>query len=110
MTEFNDLGLTSKSSGGGCGDACMCVNDNFPAETTATASAVTEEYLVTGMTCSHCVSSVTEELSELDGVESVTVQLDAEGASRVSVASTARLDPAAVRAAIDEAGYALVES
>ncbi|HEU4808761.1 MAG TPA: cation transporter [Homoserinimonas sp.] len=65
---------------------------------------------VTGMTCGHCVSSVTEELSALDGVESVDVQLNVGGVSTVTVASASPLDPAAIRAAVDEAGYALAEA
>jgi len=55
------------------------------------------------------VSSVTEELSALPGVEAVSVSLNAGGASTVSVASRAPLDLDAVRAAIEEAGYALAD-
>jgi copper chaperone CopZ len=73
-------------------------------------SNITTDLGVTGMTCGHCVSSVTEELSALDGVESVTVQLNVGGASVVTVASTADLDPAAIRAAVDEAGYSLQDA
>jgi copper chaperone CopZ len=68
----------------------------------------TADYQVTGMTCGHCVASVTEELQTLDGVETVSVALNAGGPSTVTVAATAPLDGDAVRAAIDEAGYALV--
>ena len=59
---------------------------------------------VTGMTCGHCVASVTEELSELEGVESVDVVLET---GRVTVLSEQPLDPEAVAGAIAEAGYAL---
>jgi copper chaperone len=72
------------------------------------ADIVTEQYLVAGMTCSHCVSSVIEELSALDGVRAVTVDLNAGGTSTVTVASSTGLHVASVRAAVDEAGYALV--
>jgi copper chaperone CopZ len=68
----------------------------------------TADYQVTGMTCEHCVASVTEELQTLDGVETVSVELNAGGSSTVTVAAAAPLDDDAVRAAIDEAGYALV--
>lgn len=64
----------------------------------------TETYTVTGMTCEHCVASVTEEISELSGVDAVDVALDS---GRVTVTSSQPLDPAAVRAAVEEAGYAL---
>jgi copper chaperone CopZ len=64
-------------------------------------------YAVTGMTCGHCVAAVTDEVNALPGVENVTVDLHPGGTSTVSVASSAPLDAAAVRAAIDEAGYQL---
>jgi copper chaperone len=59
-------------------------------------------YSVKGMTCGHCVSAVSSEIGKLDGVDSVTVDL-ATGA--VTVSSTAALEPAAVAAAVEEAGY-----
>jgi copper chaperone CopZ len=68
---------------------------------------MTDTYRVTGMTCEHCVAAVTEELSALDGVTAVDVDLVAGGTSTVTVESAAPLDPAAVAEAIDEAGYAL---
>lgn len=64
----------------------------------------TATYTVTGMTCGHCVSAVTAELTALSGVASVDVDLES---GRVTVASDAPLDLEAVRAAVDEAGYAL---
>ncbi len=70
-------------------------------------STTTATYSVTGMTCSHCVAAVTEEVSRLDGVSAVDVDLNAGGDSRVTVASNAPLSVDAVREAIDEAGYTL---
>lgn len=64
---------------------------------------------ITGMTCGHCVSSVTEELSELPGVTGVDVDLQAGGVSTATVTSDAELDPAQARAAVQEAGYQTVE-
>jgi copper chaperone len=64
----------------------------------------TETYTVTGMTCGHCAASVTEEISELEGVETVDVVVET---GAVTVTSTAPLDASAVRAAVEEAGYAL---
>ncbi|WP_433204150.1 heavy-metal-associated domain-containing protein [Dactylosporangium sp. CS-047395] len=61
-------------------------------------------YSVTGMTCQHCVNAVTEELRGLDGVSGVRVDLPT---GSVTVTSVRPLDPAAVRAAVDEAGYAV---
>jgi copper chaperone CopZ len=62
-------------------------------------------YTVTGMTCAHCVASVTEEISEIDGVSDVRVDLPS---GAVTVISTAPLDEGRVRAAVAEAGYELV--
>ncbi|MER7274391.1 heavy-metal-associated domain-containing protein [Dactylosporangium sp. NPDC000244] len=61
-------------------------------------------YTVTGMTCSHCVNAVTEELGRLEGVSAVEVDLPT---GAVTVTSDRPLDPAAVREAVDEAGYAV---
>lgn len=61
-------------------------------------------YLVSGMTCGHCAAAVTEELSALEGVTGVSVDL---GAGRVSVDSASPLALEAVRAAVAEAGYQL---
>jgi len=59
-------------------------------------------YTVTGMTCGHCVSSVTEEVTAVPGVIGVQVDLES---GRLTVEGTA--DEAAVQAAVEEAGYAL---
>ncbi len=59
-------------------------------------------YTVTGMTCEHCVASVTEEITGIDGVTAVAVDLPT---GAVTVTSTAPLDDAQVRAAVEEAGY-----
>ena len=69
---------------------------------------ITTPYLVSGMTCGHCVSAVTEEIGKLDGVTGVEVDLVTGGRSRVTVTSTAPLSLTGVRAAVDEAGYELV--
>jgi copper chaperone len=62
-------------------------------------------YSVKGMTCGHCVSAVSTEIGKLDGVDAVTVDL---GSGAVTVTSAAPLEPAAVAAAVEEAGYELV--
>jgi copper chaperone len=61
-------------------------------------------YTVTGMTCSHCVASVTEEISEIDGVTDVAADLPT---GAVTVTSSKHLDDAEVQAAVEEAGYQL---
>ena len=69
----------------------------------------TEVIKVSGMTCGHCVSAVTEELSSIAGVSSVAVELVPGEVSVVTVTSDGELAEEAVAAAIDEAGYDLVE-
>jgi len=68
----------------------------------------TTVYKVQGMTCGHCVSAVTSEISALGGVSEVTIDLNSGAVSDVHVISAAALDEAAVRAAVDEAGFELV--
>jgi copper ion binding protein len=60
-------------------------------------------YVVTGMTCEHCVNAVTEEVGRVDGVQAVDVDL---ASGRVRVTGTAYSD-AHIEEAIDEAGYEL---
>jgi copper chaperone len=67
--------------------------------------SVTATYTVSGMTCGHCVSSVTEELTELNGVTDVSVVLDS---GAVTVTSAHELGHDEVEAAVTEAGYTLV--
>jgi copper chaperone CopZ len=64
----------------------------------------TTSYKVTGLTCEHCVKAVTGELSGLDGVSAVTVDLVPGGVSLVTVISEQPLAGDAVSAALDEAG------
>ena len=66
--------------------------------------STTSTYTVTGMTCGHCVASVTEEISEIAGVENVDVALET---GAVTVTSAEPLDESAVRTAVEEAGYQL---
>ncbi|MEU5260101.1 heavy metal-associated domain-containing protein [Amycolatopsis sp. NPDC021455] len=63
-----------------------------------------QTYTVTGMTCDHCVRSVTEEIGEIDGVTGVVVDLPT---GKVTVTSSKDLDVADVRGAVKEAGYEL---
>ncbi len=60
---------------------------------------------VSGMTCGHCIAAVTEELTGIDGVTDVTVDL-ASGA--VSISSDGPVDRVLIANAIDEAGYEVV--
>jgi len=66
--------------------------------------SATATYTVTGMTCGHCVQAVTDELTALEGVQQVDVDLTS---GAVTVVSDTPLTEEAVAAAVDEAGYAL---
>jgi copper ion binding protein len=65
----------------------------------------TSTWTVEGMTCQHCVKAVTEEVSAIPGVTSVSVELES---GSVVVESAEALERGAVAAAVDEAGYTLV--
>jgi copper chaperone len=67
--------------------------------------SVTSEYLVSGMHCHHCVSSVTEEVSIVSGVTDVRVDLDS---GQLIVISDTELPFESIEAAVDEAGYSVV--
>ena len=62
----------------------------------------TAAYTVVGMTCGHCVKSVTEEVSQVPGVTDVDVDLASGG---LTVTSDSEVDDAAIQAAVEEAGY-----
>lgn len=64
----------------------------------------TATYSVTGMTCAHCVASVTEEVQEVAGVTDVQVDL---ASGDLAVTSDRPVPVDAVRAAVEEAGYQL---
>jgi len=64
----------------------------------------TQQFTVTGMTCGHCVASVSEEVSEVPGVEHVDIVLET---GALTVTSAEPVDAAAVRSAVEEAGYQL---
>jgi copper chaperone CopZ len=72
---------------------------------TETPDTVTTVYKVSGMSCGHCEGSVSAEISGLPGVSAVKAVAST---GDVTVTSAAPLDEAAVRAAVDEAGFELV--
>ncbi|MDN4643947.1 heavy-metal-associated domain-containing protein [Arthrobacter sp. PsM3] len=70
--------------------------------------SITTTVNISGMDCSHCVVSVTEELQELDGVQAVTVELNKDGISVATITSAVELDPKKIGEAVAEAGYLVV--
>lgn len=63
---------------------------------------------VSGMTCGHCVSAVSEEIESLAGVENIEIDLNAGGISTVTITSTQELSPSEIGEAVAEAGYLVV--
>ena len=60
--------------------------------------------IVSGMTCGHCVNSVTEELSKISGVEKVEVEL---ASGKVDIETNEEIARIKIEEAIKEAGYEL---
>ena len=67
----------------------------------------TIEFDVSGMTCGHCETSVREEVSEVAGVDGIEVSAQT---GKLSVTGADTIDPAAIIAAVDEAGYSATTS
>lgn len=64
--------------------------------------AITESFVVSGMTCEHCVASVTEELTEITTIDTVSVDLEQ---GQVTVTSAQPIEDDAIREAIEGIGY-----
>ena len=67
--------------------------------------SVTQNLLIEGMTCSHCVNSVTKAVSALPGVESVEIDLVPDGRSSLSVTGDDAVSDESIAGAVVEAGY-----
>jgi copper chaperone len=61
-------------------------------------------FAVPGMTCGHCIAAVRGEIEKVPGVQTVDVDLE----TKAVVVTGSAVDPAAVKAAVDEAGYEAV--
>lgn len=92
---------TAQASGSCCSPTGSCHDGAADVQ----IDGVTTVYQVTGMTCGHCEGAVSSEISEIAGVTSVKAVA---ATGQVTVVSDAPLDEAAVREAVDEAGYELV--
>ncbi|GAA2228465.1 hypothetical protein GCM10010232_13130 [Streptomyces amakusaensis] len=102
MTAKTEIEITETAPAAGCCGGGSCGGGSAEA---APEAGVTTVYEVSGMTCGHCEGSISSEVSTIPGVTSVTAVA---ATGRVTVVSEAPLDEAAVRAAVDEAGYELV--
>lgn len=110
MTSPTRAPLPMASTGCACCAPGPASDQAAPAAETAPSPGVAATYQVEGMTCGHCAASVTEEITALDGVTEVHIDLVAGGVSTVTVTGERPLSADAVRAAVEEAGYTLVES
>lgn len=111
-----ELPLLRTSRGGCCGGGrCGCGTTSGPTRSTTRTTTraekenlmseqTTQSFQVTGMTCGHCASAVSEEIKQLPGVSDVAVDLVAGGTSTVRVTGTEPLDDALVANALEEAG------
>ena len=63
-----------------------------------------QDFSIAGLTCAHCVSAVTDEVTAIDGVTTAEVDLVANGTSTLRVESTEPVGDEQITAALDEAG------
>lgn len=64
-------------------------------------------YTVQGMTCDHCVGSVTAEVTKISGITDISVDV---AAGRLTVSSDEPISDAAIVEAVEEAGYQIVDA
>ena len=104
------LPLAAATASGGC--ACCSPRPGGAAKPAPAAAGGQESgtYRVAGMTCGHCVSSVSEELRKLPGVQDVRIDLNPGGLSAVTLIGDRPVGAADVQAAVAEAGYELAGS
>lgn len=97
---------TPRNNAGSAGCSCCgpSQSSGLQVQTKAPSATVTE-YLVDGMTCGGCASSVSREVGKIGGVMDVQVSLVPRGTSTVTVRSTGPVSAGAVRSAVADAGY-----
>ena len=97
-------------SGSGCGCGCGTPKtDGLTITTKPEENHVnTTTISIDGMTCGHCVASVTEEIQAIEGVQDVQVDLVAGGVSKATVTSATPVTEATLSEAVAEAGYTVV--
>lgn len=87
-----------------CSPDNSCSTSAEATTTTAVADSTSTVYAVSGMTCGHCKTAITNSVSALDGV--ISVDVDVAG-GKVTVITGGEPDDAAIAAAVDDAGYEL---
>ncbi|NOJ61616.1 heavy metal-associated domain-containing protein [Arthrobacter sp. 260] len=99
----SDLPLTDTSSSG-C--AC-CAPQDSETQTAPATGNISASFGVAGLTCGSCASRVTSAVGEIDDVTDVQIDLVSGGTSTVTVLSNQAVPAAAVRSAVEQAGYQL---
>ena len=87
-------------------DSCGCGTTDTAVTITSTAAAETAVFAVTGMTCGHCVNSVTSEVGRLDAVTAVDIDL-ADGS--MTIRSERPVSRDTIQTAVEAAGYQLAD-
>lgn len=105
-TENQSLPMAQSAAGCSCCSPQPGGNAELP-DAREPGRSTTTEFLVEGMTCGHCSSGVSSELSRIAGVNDVRVSLVPGGASKVTVFGSGPVSRDAARAAVREAGYEL---
>lgn len=108
MTTESRPTLPMASTGCSCCAPSTTDDQEISSPPSAELSTTTVSYAVEGMTCGHCVGTVIEAIKALEGVEDVRIDLQAGGVSTATV--TGSTTSAAVRTAIQDAGYSLARS
>ena len=108
MTPETRSPLPMASTGCACCAPAPAADHAAPAAGTASTTGTTTAYQIQGMTCGHCATNVTEEITALNGVTEVHIDLVAGGTSTVTVTAEHPLSTETIRAAVEEAGYTLV--
>ena len=108
MTTESRPTLPLASTGCSCCAPSTTDDQEISSPPSAELSTTTVSYAVEGMTCGHCVGTVIEAIKALEGVEDVRIDLQAGGVSTATV--TGSTTSAAVRTAIQDAGYSLARS
>lgn len=105
--------MSETSSGGCCGGSCGCNSNEGLTIITRPEDTMNQNQItlkIDGMTCGHCVASVTEELREVEGVTDVEVFLSAGGTSTANVTTSSPVENALLTQAVREAGYTVVSA
>ncbi len=100
----------SSSCGCGCGSN---TNEELTITMAPTEDSMRQSHTtlkIAGMTCGHCVASVTEELQGVPGVSHVKVDLSAGGTSTATITTSTPVDHSLLTEAVAEAGYTVVST